>query len=106
VYVGHADETLNVSPKGTIYLQGLIISSKVLEADPNGPVPGSKSAPLTVAKEIIRRMLPISRYVSYRLTPDSGFLLRAGGAAAAAADGVYPENPIRTKEVLDLLSAA
>lgn len=107
VYVGHADETLNVSPKGTIYLQGLAISSKVLEADPNGPVPGSKSAPSTVAKEIIRRMIPISRYVSYRLSPDSGFLLRAGGAAAAAAtaDGVYPENPARTKEVLDLLAA-
>lgn len=62
-----------------------MVSSKVLVAAPNGPVPASKSAPKTVAKDALKRHLPVSKYVSYRLVPGTDFVLRAGGAARAEA---------------------
>lgn len=68
---------------GTIYLQGLAIGQKVIEPAPNGPVPAAKSAPKTVAKNLLRSKLPVRRYVSYALEPGTDFILRAGGAAAA-----------------------
>lgn len=76
--------------EGTIYLQGLKVSSRVIEAAPNGPAPKSKSAPKSVAKRLLRSRLPISRYVSYRLQPGDDFLLRVGGTAQVKAkeDGI------------------
>lgn len=71
---------------GTIYLQGLAIGSKVLVPAVNGPVPASQSAPKTVAKDALRKGLPIGRYVSYALEPGTPFILAAGGAAALRAD--------------------
>lgn len=71
---------------GTIYLQGLQIGSRVLAAAPNGPVPASQSAPKTVAKDLLRKGLPVGRYVSYALEPGTNFILAAGGAAALRAD--------------------
>ena len=71
---------------GTVYIQGLAISSKVLVPAENGPVPASKSGPVSVAKKALRRLLSVSRYVSYALEPGSDFYLAAGGAAVAAAD--------------------
>jgi len=71
---------------GTIYIQGIIIASKVLVPAANGPVPASKSGPVSVAKKALRRLLSVSRYVSYALEPGSDFYLAAGGAAVAAAD--------------------
>ncbi len=70
---------------GTIYIQGLRIWSKVLEAAPNGPAPKSKSGGKAVAKGLLRSKLPVSRYVSYALEPGSDFLLRAGGTATIKA---------------------
>lgn len=69
----------------TIYVQGLRIWSEVLEAAKNGPVPAPKSAPKTVAKNLLRAALPVSKYVSYRLEPGTDFMLRAGGTAAVEA---------------------
>lgn len=91
---------------GTIYLQGLQVGSKVLEPAPNGPVPASKSRPDVVAKNIIRRRLPIGRYVSYRLEPGCDFILRAGGVAATAADGdgVELRDHVEIDEVFTLAS--
>lgn len=71
---------------GTVYLQGLQIGSRVLEPAPNGPVPASVSVAKTLAKGMIEKRLPKSRYVSYVLDPKAGFLLRAGGAAVDAAN--------------------
>lgn len=71
---------------GTIYLQGLQVSSRVLTPAPNGPAPKPQSAPKTVAKDMLKRHLPISRYVSYRLEPGTDFLLRAGGTAEVEAE--------------------
>jgi hypothetical protein len=65
---------------GTIYLQGLIIWSTVLEPAPNGPVPGNPG-PKTVAKKALRALLPVGRYRSFRLEPGTDFILHAGRRA-------------------------
>ena len=71
---------------GTINLQGLQVSSRVLEPAVNGPIPASKSAAKTVAKDLLTYRLPISRYRSYRLEPGTPFLLRVGGTAKIEAE--------------------
>jgi hypothetical protein len=87
VYVGPADETQEpAAPKGTIYLQGLIIGQKVLVPAENGKAPESMSGPITVAKNLVRRLLPIGRYVSYKLEPGADWILNIGGEAVAAAE--------------------
>ena len=40
---------------------------------------------LTIAKNILRARLPVSKYVSYRLEPGTDFVLRAGGTVALEA---------------------
>lgn len=106
VYVGNPNGP-DASAPGTVYLQGLKVGETVLEAAENGPIPASKSKPESVAKRILRSRLPIGRYVSYRLAPESGFILRAGGAAAKAADkdGVKAATPNRVAEVMAVLAA-
>ena len=71
---------------GQINLSGLAIGTVVLTPAVNGPAPAPKSGAKTVAKDALRRLLPISRYVSYRLDPtDNGWILKAGGSAARQA---------------------
>lgn len=79
---------------GTVFLQGLKVGETVLEPAANGPLPASKSAPKTVAKHLLRRYLPVARYVSYRLEPGTEFRLAVGGTAVLEADkaGVKPNN--------------
>jgi len=91
VYKGQTDAAKAAGVKapakvGTVYLQGLLVSSRVITPAANGPKPASKSAAKTVAKSLLRRHLPISKYVSYRLEPGSDFLLRAGGTAVVEAE--------------------
>ena len=90
VYKGQTPEAEAAGAKppatpGTVYLQGLRVSSRVLVEAVNGPLPKAQSAAKTVAKKLLTRQLPVSNYVSYRLQPGDDWLLRAGGAAAAAA---------------------
>ena len=74
------------APKtGTIYLQGLQVHKTVLTPAPNGSAPEPKSAPKTIAKNELRRLLPVSRYVSYALEPGQDWILNAGGTAAVEA---------------------
>lgn len=106
VYTGNKTGNPDAAPIGTIYLQGLQIGSKVLVAAANGPVPASKSAAKTVAKNVLRSKLPASRYVSYKLDPaSSSYVLNVGGAAAIAADanGVTCDAD-KIKEVAALLA--
>ncbi len=70
---------------GTISLQALSIWTKVLTPAPNGPKPASKSGAKIVAKGLIRRTLPVRRYVSYRLEPGTDFMLKVGGTARTEA---------------------
>ena len=92
------------APKhGTIYIQGLRVFNKVLTPAVNGPIPEPKSAPKTVAKNFMRGMLPVSKYVSYRLEPGQDFLLRVGGTAAVeAVNGGFVAND----DVIELLNKA
>jgi hypothetical protein len=70
------------APKGgTIYLQGLKIAQRVLDPAPNGPVPAPNSKPKTIAKNEMRKLLPVSRYVSYSLEAGTDFILKVGGVA-------------------------
>jgi hypothetical protein len=71
---------------GTIQIQGLKIWSKVLIPAANGPIPKSKSGGKVVAKRLVRRLLPVAHYVSYRLEPGTDFLLNAGGTAKLKAE--------------------
>lgn len=87
VYTGNKSGNPDAAPVGTIYLQGLQIGSRVLEAGINGPAPRPQSAAKTVAKNALSSRLPSSRYVSYKLSPNGEWVLNVGGQAAAAADG-------------------
>ena len=75
VYVGGT-----ASPVGTLYLQGLLISSTVLERG-NEAKPRAYREARTAAKDALRRILPIGKYVSYRLTPEQKYDLKVGGQA-------------------------
>lgn len=91
VYKGSSDPDAKLAaPVGTIYLQGLLIGQKILTAAENGPVPRSKSAPLQVAKKVVRARLKIGRYASFKLAPADeegtvNWLLNAGGVAVCKA---------------------
>jgi len=73
---------------GQVNILGIKVGETVLDA--GLPIPASKSGAKTVAKRVLRSRLPIKRLVSYRLEQNGDWILRAGGAAAAAAgtDGV------------------
>lgn len=76
---------------GEIYLSGLRISSKVLVEPPNGYGPAKKSGAKAIVKGIVRNLTPISRYKSYRLSPDEAIHLRIGGSAAVYAEQIGME---------------
>jgi len=91
VYTGQTEaaKEAGIAPaakEGTIYLQGLKVSSRVITPAANGQLPASQSASKSVAKDLLRRELPISKYVSYRLQPGDDFLLRSGGTAQVEAE--------------------
>ena len=89
VYVGPSDPTKKPASKpGTVYLSGLRVGRKVLEEPVNGWGPKGKSGVKATAKRLVAKLavLPSSRYVTYRLDPDSGYVLNLGGQAAVAAD--------------------
>jgi hypothetical protein len=69
---------------GTIYLQGLKIGESLVESAEK-PIPPTRSSAKTVAKNVLKKLLPVSRYVSYSLEPGSEFRLAVGGAAVVEA---------------------
>lgn len=90
VYVGPSSTSTKkpASKPGTVYLSGLRVGRKVLEEPANGWGPKGKSGVKATAKRLVAKLavLPSSRYVSYRLDPESGYILNLGGQAAVAAD--------------------
>jgi len=108
VYTGQTPESAKAGRKpaakvGTIYLQGLQVSSRVITEAPNGPKPASKSGAKTVAKRLLTRNLPVSKYVSYRLQPGDDFILRSGGTAQLAAE---KDGLVFTEQVRDAIARA
>jgi hypothetical protein len=85
---------------GQINLSGLAIGSKVLVAAENGPAPESKSGAKTVAKDALRAILPVSRYVSYRLDPNGDWILKAGGAAVTTAS----QNDVKIRDLGEMVA--
>lgn len=105
VYTGPGDPS---DPKaavpGTIYLSGLKINERVLEEAAN-PLPETKSKGKSIAKRLIRAALPVGRYVSYVLSPDSDFDLRVGNTGGiAASEGKVEDLTLAVEGLLDLLS--
>ena len=79
VYVGSG----GAAPVGTLYIQGLKVSRRVLSDPPNGWPPEGKSGPVTLAKALITQEweLPSRRYVSYKLDtslPPGSWILSLG----------------------------
>lgn len=70
---------------GSIYLTGLKIFEKVLEPAKNGPVPPANSSAKTLAKDALRHVCPIRRFVQFVLEPRGEWMLHAGGTAALEA---------------------
>jgi len=92
VYVGapHPEDDRAPVP-GTVYLHGLKLTEKVLEPAPNGDwIAQSKGK--TVAKNLLRKKLPVGRYVSYVLLPHEA-IFDVGEAAVKAADAAGLEIP-------------
>jgi len=85
---------------GTVYLQGLRVWEKVLEPAANGHWKTNSKAK-TVAKNLLRRCTPVSKYVSYALEPGGSWLLRAGGTAAIEATD---KGFLVTDEILSLVA--
>ena len=103
VYVGNPSGEDAAEP-GTVYLQGLQISSTVIERAANGSAPQTQSSAVVVAKNALRKLLPISRYVSYKLAVGQSWILRAGASAALAADDLGIQ--IRDADVTEVFSLA
>jgi len=86
VYVGPTDPNAEAAAApGTIYIQGLRVGRKVIEAAEFAK-PASKSAAKSVAKRAITRLLPSRRYVSYCMEPGTDFILNLGSDAVTASD--------------------
>jgi hypothetical protein len=85
VYNGGTTSNPKDPQDGDVHISGLRIAHKVIEEAEHGSLPKSKSAGKSVAKKLIKRKLPVGRYVSYRLRAGDDFILRVGGAAAIAA---------------------
>lgn len=76
VYVGDNEKI----KKGTLYLQGLLIHTEVLEKG-EAPPPHKYREVRTALKDKIRRELPIGRYMSARLEPGGEWFLKVGSSA-------------------------
>lgn len=74
---------------GTVYIAGITISSKVVEASPNGDkVPGRRGA-VAVVKDYLEETLelPVARYRTYRLLPGEQYEVSCGSEAFHATLG-------------------
>jgi hypothetical protein len=77
VYCGENPEI----ERGTLYLWGLRLQTEIIQR--GNPVPPRKyREPLTAAKDALRRILPSSRFVSYRLAPENLERLKVAGVDA------------------------
>jgi hypothetical protein len=104
VYTGPGDANDPKAPiPGTVYLQGLRVQRRVLADAPNGDLPESKSAPKSVAKDILRGLLPVGKYVSYALETGTDFRLAVGGAAVLEST---TQGFLLTDELYNFLRAA
>jgi hypothetical protein len=85
VYVGEGNPDDPRAPKpGTIYVDGVKLGEVVVTPAVNGRWETNKK-PKTVAKDVLRRMLPSGLYVRYALEPARVKAIKVGSEASAAA---------------------
>lgn len=89
----------NTIPDGTIYVQGLKLSEKVVVPAPNGPWVAQSKAK-TRAKEILHARLPVGRFCQYRLEKER---LQGLAVGAQAAEWAVSENMRVDPSLLPLL---
>jgi len=104
VYVGQGDPNDPRSPvPGTIYIDGVKLGEKVLQAAPNGHwKPNQK--PKTVAKDILRSWLPIGLYARYCLERERLIDAKVGAEASPAAkEAAIPIDPEALRQLFKLV---
>ena len=81
VYVGAGDKEDPKAPvRGTVYLAGVTMASKVVEASPNGDKVPSRRGAVAMVKDYLEATLelPAARYRTYRILPGEAFEVRCG----------------------------
>lgn len=103
VYVGNGDDSNPRAPKkGTVYIDGVKLGEKVLTPAANGPWE-TRSKPKTLVKNLLRRKLPVGRYVRYALEPDRLLGTKVGAAASESAlDAGLPINPEAIRQLFKI----
>lgn len=105
VYTGTGNAADPKAPiPGTVYLAGVVISSRVVEASANGDKLPSKRGAVAVVKSYLERALdlPAARYRTFRLLPGEVVSLKCGSVAFHAAEG----GPVKAGHVeIDALMA-
>ncbi len=87
---------------GHIYVQGMKLGEKVVEASANGAWKTAK-AHKTIAKDILRSMLPVGLYSQYTLDPGLTAHLVAGqNAGKAAVAAGLPVNPEAIRQLFKI----
>ena len=72
------------APDGTIYLNGLAVSSTLIEADINGNLPATKSRPDVRVKGVIERLTGANRFRTFKLQSGGEWTLKLGGCETLA----------------------
>jgi len=103
VYSGAGGSNPRSPIPGTVYIRGVKVGERVLEPAPEGAWQ-TQSRPKTIIKNLLRRKLPIGRFVQYILSPDTGFKMRIGKEASEAADGDGVK--LRARAVHDIIQLA
>lgn len=96
VYRGLGDPNDPKAPvPGTIYLEGIVISSRVVERSPNGDKIPSKRGACVVVKEFLQEHLdlPVRRFRTFRLLPREATSLKCGEIAFHVVEGVAAARP-------------
>lgn len=104
VYRGEARPDDPRAPKpGTIYVDGVKLGEVVISPAPNGHWKTAQKSK-TVAKDTLRRMLPVGLYVRYALEPERVLAIKVGKEASAAA--IAAGIPIHPESIRQLFKIA
>jgi hypothetical protein len=84
-YIGEGNAADPRSPKpGALYISGVKLGEVILNEAPNGHWETERKVK-TVAKNLLRKRLPVGRYARYHLDPDNLISFKVGKAASESA---------------------
>jgi hypothetical protein len=90
VYTGTTEPKDDKSPvPGTVYVSGITIASKVVEASPTGDRPQGRRGAVAIVKEYLEDSLslPAARFRTYRILPGEQYEMVCGDVAFHALEG-------------------